>query len=113
MQGVQPKLSARLNLKNEVFDIVDKGRDYILKSQNNFNMELPENESLTMKFAETIGIDVPFNSLIYSIDGKFIYFIRRFDRYGKNKKLSLEDLAQLAGKSCDTKYDYSMEKLLQ
>lgn len=112
IQGVQPKLSARLNLKNEVFDIVDKGGDYILKPQNNFYPELPENESLTMKLAETIGIEVPLNGLIYSIDGKFTYFIKRFDRYGKNKKLSLEDFAQLAGKSRDTKYDYSMEKLI-
>lgn len=112
VQGVQPKLSAKLNVKDEVFDIVDRGGTYILKPQNNFYPELPENESLTMKLAETIGIEVPLNGLIYSIDGKFTYFIKRFDRYGKNKKLSLEDFAQLAGKSRETKYDYSLEKLV-
>ena len=112
IQGVQPKLSAKLNVKDEVFDIVDRGGEYILKPQNNFYPELPENESLTMKLAELIGVEVPLSGIIYSSDGKFTYFIKRFDRYGRNKKLSLEDFAQLAGKSRETKYDYSMEKLI-
>ena len=112
IQGVQPKLSARLNVKDEVFDIVDRGGEYILKPQNNFYPELPENESLTMKLAELIGIEVPLSGMIYSSDGKFTYFIKRFDRYGRNKKLSVEDFAQLAGKSRETKYEYSMEKVI-
>ncbi|HEX7357235.1 MAG TPA: HipA domain-containing protein [Ignavibacteriaceae bacterium] len=112
IQGVQPKLSAKLNVKDEVFDIVDRGGEYILKPQNNFYPELPENESLTMKLAELAGIEVPLCGMIYSSDGKFTYFIKRFDRYGRNKKLSVEDFAQLAGKSRETKYDYSMEKLV-
>jgi len=111
VQGVQPKLSAKLNIKDEMFEIVDRGGEYILKPQNNFYPELPENESLTMKMAELIGVEVPISGMIYSSDGKFTYFIKRFDRYGRNKKLSLEDFAQLAGKSRETKYDYSMEKL--
>jgi len=109
---VQPKLSAKLNVKDEVFDVVDRNGEYILKPQNNFYPELPENESLTMKLAELIGIEVPLSGMIYSSDGKLTYFIKRFDRYGRNKKLSLEDFAQLAGKSRETKYDYSMEKLI-
>lgn len=112
VQGVQPKLSAKLYVKDEVFDVVDRGGEYILKPQNNFYPELPENESLTMKLAELIGIEVPISGMIYSSDGKFTYFIKRFDRYGRNKKLSVEDFAQLAGKSRETKYDYSMEKLI-
>nr|HMN50223.1 HipA domain-containing protein [Ignavibacteriaceae bacterium] len=59
IQGVQPKLSAKLNIKDEVFDVVDRGGEYILKPQNNFYPEMPENESLTMKMAELIGIEVP------------------------------------------------------
>lgn len=112
IQGVQPKLSAKLNAKDEVFDIVDRGGTYILKPQNNFYPELPENESLTMKLAELAGIEVPLSGMIYSLEGKLTYFIKRFDRYGRNKKLSLEDFAQLSGKSRETKYDYSMEKLV-
>jgi len=112
LQGVQPKLSARLNVKDGRFEIVDRNGEYILKPQNNFYPELPENESLTMKLAEMIDIELPLNGMIYSSDRKLTYFIKRFDRYGRNKKLSVEDFAQLAGKSRDTKYDYSMEKVI-
>ena len=112
IQGVQPKLSVKLRTKEERFEIVDRGGEYILKPQNNFYPELPENEDLTMRLAKWIGIEIPLHGLVYSIDGKFTYFIKRFDRYGKNKKLSLEDFAQLAGKSRETKYDFSMEKII-
>jgi serine/threonine-protein kinase HipA len=112
IQGVQPKLSAKLDVKDEVFDVVDRGGEYILKPQNNFYPELPENESLTMKLAELVDIEVPISGMIYSSDEKFTYFIKRFDRYGRKKKLSVEDFAQVAGKSRETKYDYSMEKLV-
>jgi len=59
-----------------------------------------------------IDIESPLNGMIYSSDRKLTYFIKRFDRYGRNKKLSVEDFAQLAGRSRDTKYDYSMEKII-
>jgi len=112
IQGVQPKLSAKLRIKEKKFDIVDYGGEYILKPQNNFYPELPENEDITMKLAKLVGIEIPIHGLIYSIDGRLTYFIKRFDRYGKNNKLSIEDFAQLAGKSRETKYDFSMEKII-
>jgi len=112
IQGVQPKLSAILNTSKEIFEIVDRGGRYILKPQNNFYPELPENESLTMKLAEKAGIEVPVNGMVYSSDERLTYFIKRFDRYGRNKKLAIEDFAQLAKKTRETKYDYSMEKLI-
>ncbi len=34
LQGVQPKLSAMINVKNSSFELVDKGGTYILKPQN-------------------------------------------------------------------------------
>lgn len=112
IQGVQPKLSARLKIKEEKFEIVDRGGEYILKPQNSFYPELPENEDLTMRLAKLIGIEIPIHGLIYSIDNRLTYFIKRFDRYGKNKKRALEDLAQLSGKTRDTKYDFSMERII-
>ena len=112
IQGVQPKLSAILDTSKEIFEIVDRGGRYILKPQNNFYPELPENESLTMKLAEKAGIEVPVNGMVYSSDERLTYFIKRFDRYGRNKKLAIEDFAQLAKKTRETKYDYSMEKLI-
>lgn len=45
-------------------------------------------------------------------DGSWSYFIRRFDRAGHNGKLPVEDFAQLAGLSRETKYDFSMERLV-
>jgi serine/threonine-protein kinase HipA len=111
IQGVQPKLSAKLKIKEERFEIVDRGGEYILKPQNSYYPELPENEDLTMKLAKLIGIEIPIHGMVYSKDNRLTYFIKRFDRYGKNKKLSVEDFAQLAGKTRDTKYEFSMEKI--
>jgi serine/threonine-protein kinase HipA len=111
VQGVQPKLSAVLNLKQKVFEIVDKNGQYILKPRNYIYPELPENEDLSMKMAKLAGIETPHHGLIYSKDGTMTYFIKRFDRIGRNRKLPLEDFAQLTGNSRDTKYDSSMEKV--
>jgi len=112
IQGVQPKLSAVLNIKEEKFELVDKGGKYILKPQHNFYFQMPENEDLTMKLAELIGLEVPLHGLIWSKDNSLTYFIKRFDRKGQNDKVPVEDFAQLAGLSRDTKYDYSMEKIV-
>lgn len=111
IQGVQPKLSARFSPSESSFLIVDNGGTYILKPQNIYYPQLPENEDLTMKLAEAAGLEVPFHGMLYSKDGRLTYFIKRFDRYGRNKKHSLEDFAQLSGKSRETKYDFSMEKI--
>ena len=73
---------------------------------------MPENEDLTMRLAETIGLEVPLHGMIWSKDNTLTYFIKRFDRKGQNDKVPLEDFAQLAGLSRDTKYNYSMEKLV-
>ena len=112
IQGVQPKLSVRLNLKNEIFEIVDTGGRYIFKPQTQNYREVPENEDVTMRLAEHIGIDVPLHGLVYSKDDTMTYFIRRFDRVGRNKKIAVEDFAQLSGKDRDTKYESSMEQII-
>lgn len=112
IQGIQPKLSAVLKIKEGRFEIVDRNGRYILKPQCDFP-EIPENESLTMSLAEMIGIETPVHGLLYSKDGSFTYFVRRFDRTGRRGKVPLEDFAQLAGKSRDTKYDSSMEKIAE
>lgn len=112
IQGVQPKLSALLSIKDEKFVIVDKGGRYILKPQHQFYTQLPENEDLTMKLAREIGLEIPVHGLLWSKDNTLTYFIKRFDRKGQNDKVPVEDFAQLAGLSRDTKYDYSMEKIV-
>ncbi len=112
IQGVQPKLSVRLNAKKEIFEIIDIGGRYIFKPQTINYREVPENEDVTMRLAKLIGIEVPFHGLVYSKDGSMTYFIRRFDRAGRNKKIPVEDFAQLSGKSRETKYDSSMEQVI-
>ena len=113
IQGVQPKLSAVLNIKDGRFDMVDKNGRYILKPQHHIFPELPQNEDLSMRLASTIGIEVPVHGMVYSKDCSLTYFIRRFDRKGQKDKIPVEDFAQLAGMSRDTKYNYSMEKLVK
>ena len=113
IQGIQPKLSAILNVRHGRFEIVDKGGRYILKPQHPVFPELPQNEDLTMHMAESIGIDVPVHGLIYGKDGALTYFIKRFDRKGQKDKIAVEDFAQLSGMSRDTKYNYSMERLVR
>ncbi len=112
IQGIQPKLSAKLNIKESKFKIVDSGGRYILKPQHQFFEEMPENEDLTMKMAEEIGLEIPLHGLIWSKDKSLTYFIKRFDRKGQADKIPVEDFAQLAGLSRDTKYEYSMEKVI-
>lgn len=112
IQGVQPKLSAKLNISKGNFELVNRYGTYILKPQNPSFPQLPENEDLTMKMGEVAGIEIPLHGMVFSKDGALTYFIKRFDRFGKKKKLAVEDFAQLAGKSRDTKYEYSMEKIV-
>ena len=113
IQGVQPKYSAILNLKDGRFEMVDRGGRFILKPQHQYHPQLPENEDLTMKMASAVGFDVPLHGMVWSKDNSLTYFIRRFDRTGQKEKIPIEDFAQLAGLSRDTKYDYSMEKVVK
>jgi serine/threonine-protein kinase HipA len=111
IQGVQPKLSARLNVSAGIFEIADQGGNFIIKPQNDLYEELPENEDLTMRLAALAGIEIPLHGMIYSKDGSRSYFIKRFDRLPKKKRVAVEDFAQLTGQTRETKYSSSMEKV--
>ena len=113
IQGVQPKLSARVNTTKETFELVDTHGLYILKPTSFDYEDLPANEDLTMKLAACIGIEVPFHGLIHCLDNSLTYFIRRFDRGPHHQKLALEDFTQLAGLTRDTKYNASMEMVIK
>jgi len=112
IQGVQPKLSAGLNVKQGCFDIVSQQGQFILKPQSEWFAELPENEAITMSMAASIDINIPVHGLIPASDGSWTYFIKRFDRHGRHhQKIAVEDFAQLSLASRDSKYDSSMEKV--
>ncbi len=112
IQGVQPKLSMKLNIKENQFEIVDIKGKFILKPPNELYPELPQNEDLSMKMAKICNIEVPWHGLIYSKDNILNYAIRRFDRKGHNNKLALEDFAQLSNATRNTKYNSSMEQIV-
>ena len=111
IQGVQPKLSLALNQKKGVFEVVESGGRFILKPPHALYKELPQNEDLTMKMAQLVGIEIPMHGMIYNKDGSLSYFISRFDRLPKGKKLPVEDFSQLLGYGRETKYASSMEKI--
>lgn len=111
IQGVQPKLSVILKVKEGGFEVVEKGGRFIIKPPHHLYDEVPQNEDLTMRLAKIIGIEVPFHGMIYNIDGSLSYFIKRFDRT-RNQKVAVEDFSQLLGYSRETKYESSMEKVV-
>ena len=111
VQGVQPKLSARLQIKAQQFTLVDQNGKYILKPQIADYVQVPENEDLTMRLATLAGIEVPLHGLLYGRDGEMTYFIKRFDRTGHKGKRHVEDFAQLGQRSRETKYRSSMEQV--
>ena len=112
IQGMQPKLSARLQVSQGRFAIVDSGGEWIVKPQHHIYPQLPENEDLTMKLATHAGLTVPVHGLIRCSDESLSYVIRRFDRPRRGIKLAQEDFAQLTGRNRKTKYDSSMEQLV-
>ena len=111
IQGVQPKLSAVLKPKEGRFEIVDRGGQFILKPNPPPFEEVPANEALTMTLAEIAGLEVPPHGLVPASDGSWVYFVRRFDRAGRNQRLHQEDFAQLTGAERDTKYNSSLEQI--
>ncbi|HXW53966.1 MAG TPA: HipA domain-containing protein [Myxococcota bacterium] len=111
IQGIQPKLSVRLDIAKRRFDIVDRRGTFIVKPPHLIYPEMVENEDVSMRLAAAADIDVPVHGMIYARDGSLSYIIRRFDRFGHGQKLAVEDFAQLSGHSRDTKYNSSMEQV--
>lgn len=112
IQGVQPKLSVKLNTKKRSFEIVDHFGTFILKPPHHLYEEIPQNEDLSMKLAALAGINVPITGLIYNSDQTLSYFIKRFDRGPKKTKYAVEDFSQLLGFDRDTKYHSSIEQII-
>jgi serine/threonine-protein kinase HipA len=71
---------------------------------------MPQLEHLTMRLAHLTGMVTAPCGLIPMSDGSLAYIVRRFDRYGKNKKRAVEDLCQLSELPTQDKYKSSCEK---
>ncbi len=112
IQGVQSKLSAVLETSKRRIQIVDTGGRLILKPPSPSYPNIPENEDLTLKMATAFGLEAPDHGLLWAQDQSLVFWIRRFDRFGQKGRRHVEDFAQLAGERRDTKYAFSVERLI-
>ncbi len=108
ISGVQPKLSLRLDRKENTLVSAAKGGEYILKPQTLAYSNIPENEQCCMDIAEALGISVPKHCLLPLKDKSLAYVVKRYDRH-KGQKYHQEDFQQILGK--DDKYAGSVEEI--
>lgn len=108
ISGVQPKLSVKVDKKNNELIVVSEGGEYILKPQTSTFSNIPENEQCCMDIAEKLGIDIPFHCLVSLKDKSLAYVVKRFDRE-KKIKIHQEDFAQIL--EINDKYKGSVEQI--
>jgi serine/threonine-protein kinase HipA len=113
--GVQPKLSisiineARQKADNRLTVVGALGGNYILKPPSQDFKQMPENEHLTMRIAELLGIKVVPSSLIRLKSGELSYITKRIDRTDTGGKIHMLDMFQII--EAFDKYKGSMEKI--
>ncbi len=112
--GVQAKLS--LSLINEArgkhsrLTVVGAlGGNYIFKPPNKSFSEMPQNEHVSMRIAEALGIKVVPSSLIRLQSGELSYITKRIDRTVDGRKIHMIDMFQIT--EAYDKYKSSMEKI--
>jgi serine/threonine-protein kinase HipA len=109
LSGIQKKISLHFTADRATLQVAVEGGRYILKPQTNTYPALPENEHVTTRLAELVGIDTAPNGLVPLKDGSPAYIVARFDRTSDGHKLRLEDFCQLAELSPKEKYQGSAE----
>ena len=115
LPGVQPKLSLSLVRKTKEapdtrLTIVGAlSGDYIFKPPSDHFPEMPQNEHVTMRIAETFGIRVVPSSLIRLSSGELSYISKRVDRTEDGEKIHMIDMFQIT--EAFDKYKSSMEKV--
>lgn len=113
--GVQPKLSMsivkdKFEKNAERLTIVGAlGGNYIFKPPNSDFVEMPENEHVTMRIAESFGIKVVPSSLVRLASGELSYITKRIDREADGTKIHMIDMFQIT--EAFDKYKSSMEKV--
>lgn len=108
ISGVQPKLSVKLDKKQNMLIPVAEGGEYILKPQTPAFPNIPENEQCCMDIAENLNTNVPLHCLISLKDNSLAYVVKRFDRE-RNMKIHQEDFAQILEQT--DKYKGSAEQI--
>jgi serine/threonine-protein kinase HipA len=113
--GVQPKLSMSLlketnQLTGGRLTIVGAlGGNYIFKPQTDNFPEMPANEHLTMRIAESFAIRTVPSSLIRLQSGELSYITKRIDREPGGEKKHMLDMFQIT--EAFDKYKSSSEKI--
>ena len=113
--GVQPKLSmslvreTRKNSDMRLTVVGALGGQYIFKPPSERFPEMPENEHLTMRMAESYGIRVVPSSLIRLLSGELSYITKRIDREETGEKIHMIDMFQVT--EAFDKYKGSLEKV--
>lgn len=113
--GVQAKLS--MSLVRETKESSDTrltvvgalGGQFIFKPPSEQFPEMPANEHVTMRIAESFGIWVVPSSLIRLQSGELSYITKRIDRTEDGKKIHMLDMFQIT--EAFDKYKSSMEKV--
>lgn len=114
--GVQPKLSLALvkdtladGSKGRLTIVGTLGGNYILKPPHGDYPEMPQNEHLTTRMAESFGIPAVQSSLIRLSSGELAYITKRIDRTPEGDKIHMLDMFQIL--EAFDKYKGSMEKV--
>ncbi|MBN2635382.1 MAG: HipA domain-containing protein [Prolixibacteraceae bacterium] len=113
--GVQAKLSLSLlkdtkaKADSRLTVVGALGGQYIFKPPNEHFREMPENEHVTMRIAEAMGIRVVPSSLIRLKSGELSYITKRIDRTADGEKIHMLDMFQIT--EAFDKYKSSMEKV--
>lgn len=108
ISGVQPKLSMKLDKKNNSLISVAEGGKYILKPQTAAFPNIPENEQCCMDIAAEFKIEVPPHCLLSLKDGGWAYIVKRFDRES-GVKIHQEEFYQIL--ESGDKYKGSVEQV--
>lgn len=117
LAGVQLKFSAVREDRGLTIPISGTGGNWIVKLPDARYPKVPENEYATMLWAQASGIEIPEISLISVKEisglpqeiGNFqeekALAVRRFDRPSAEKRIHMEDFAQILGLYPEQKYD--------
>lgn len=113
--GVQAKISMSLvkktkeNSHTRLTVVGALGGYYIFKPPSDRFPEMPENEHVTMRIAESFGIQVVPSSLFRLLSGELSYITKRVDRTQTGTKIHMIDMFQIT--EAFDKYRSSMEKV--
>jgi serine/threonine-protein kinase HipA len=113
--GVQPKLSMSLvkqttgHADTRLTIVGALGGLYIFKPPSDHFPEMPQNEHLTMRIAESFGIRVVPSSLVRLSSGELSYITKRIDRTETGEKVHMIDMFQIT--DAFDKYKSSLEKV--